>query len=188
MVHGSMGQGCELFGVALVVIVVALGGAGRSRSDETDTVRGGTTARGGSGVASSGSAGALGGRSGSAGFAGAQGGSADDPIPLDASDCNSRQQGDCTGVTTHFESNAAFDGAPALAECSEFNSYDGCGNLVFTFDSNGCATSVGPGPGGWDASGHLAGLRICLTRLLGNNRFACLASSTLAYDESCFVP
>jgi hypothetical protein len=188
---GRMGRGSQSFGAVLAVVLVAFGCAGRSRSDETDRARAGATASGGSGAASGGSAGSLGGRSPRAGSAGETwqgGGPADDSIPLDASDCSARPQGDCTGVTTQFTSNGAFDAAPALAECSEFNSFDGCGKLVFTFDSNGCATSVGPGPGGWDASGHLTDLRTCLSGALGGGRFVCLTSSTLGYDESCFVP
>jgi len=90
-------------------------------------------------------------------------------------------------MSTRFGSIRGFDDAPALGECSGLASVDGCGDLVFTFDANGCATSVGPGEAGWDASAHLDRLRACLSRVLGAGRFVCLASSTLHYDESCRI-
>jgi hypothetical protein len=86
-----------------------------------------------------------------------------------------------------YLSNGGFRQTPAFAGCQAFNSFDGCGTLVFTFDAEGCAVSVSPGARGWQDSQHLAGLQGCLGEALQSARFPCLASGTLRYEESCLV-
>ena len=108
-------------------------------------------------------------------------------VPLDVSTCAMRAEGDCTGIQESYESGSGLDDVPALAACERFQSFDGCGVLEFFFDEYGCAFAVGPGPGGWDASEHLADLRECLTGTFASARFPCLASRKLAYHESCFI-
>jgi hypothetical protein len=90
-------------------------------------------------------------------------------------------------VEALYQSNAGFEQTPAFAECEVFNTFDHCGTLQFAFDAEGCAVSVSPGPRGWKDSQHLAGLQMCLEQAFQNARFPCLASSTLRYEESCFV-
>jgi hypothetical protein len=184
-------------GVALV-LGLALGCGGRSLSQEQgDSERGGTTAgTGGTGTALGGNAGAIGGVGGGSGSGGTiviGGGTScggpilppdPDSIPLDASDCASRPQGDCAGIVTCYSSNSAFIGAPALADCSRFIPFDGCRDIVISFDVDGCATSVSPGESGWDG---LDDLRICLGGVFAGGRFECLGASTFRFDESCFI-
>lgn len=124
-----------------------------------------------------------------AGTAGSGGDAADtgrDAVTFDASDCAMRATAACDGVEVHYDSNDAFTGTPALAPCSSFNSFDGCGSLIFSFDARGCAVSMSPGPRGWQQ--HLSELQHCLADRFNEARWPCLASSSLRYDESCFVP
>lgn len=111
-----------------------------------------------------------------------------DAVALDASDCATRPLATCDGVQLHYDSNDSFEQTPALTPCSSFNSFDGCGSLIFEFDARGCAASIAPGSGGWQASSHLSELQRCLADIFKEARWACLASSRVRYDESCFVP
>lgn len=112
-----------------------------------------------------------------------------DLIELDGPRCDSRRAADCTGVSSYNDSGSlTFRSAPELSDCASYVSFDGCGKLVFSFDTNGCAVSVGPGSGGWATSAHLDPLRECLTKVFNSARFACLASGTLSFWESCYVP
>jgi hypothetical protein len=86
-----------------------------------------------------------------------------------------------------YESNSGFDHTPAFAECDPFNSFDGCGALLFGFNSEGCAVWVSPGGNSWMNVEHLSPLQTCLTEALGSARYPCLASKQLYYEESCFV-
>jgi hypothetical protein len=108
-------------------------------------------------------------------------------VDLDFADCSERPLSDCQGVEAIYDSNSRFAGTPAFAECARYNSFDGCGKLEFSFDAEGCAVSVAPGPSGWKDSQHLAPLRDCLSDVLHGARFPCLAAGTLEYQESCFV-
>lgn len=88
-------------------------------------------------------------------------------------------------MSSYSSDNEVFDEAPELAQCSQFNSWDGCESLQFSFDAQGCAVIVAAhGPG---AIEPLAELRQCLTAALQNARWPCLALGTLRYDESCFI-
>jgi len=124
---------------------------------------------------------------GTSGAGGDSAGPIGDAITLEASDCAARPLGDCEGVQSNYESNEAFDETPALARCSSFNSFDGCGSLIFGFDARGCAISVAPGSGGWQSSAHLSELQHCLADTFAEARWPCLASSSVRYDESCFI-
>jgi len=109
-------------------------------------------------------------------------------LELDGPPCQTRRAADCTGVVDRYSSDhATFDDAPELAACSQYVSFDGCGKLIFSFDRNGCGVSVGPGPGGWNDSGHLSLLRDCLSSAFSEARFPCLASGTLTFEESCLI-
>ena len=111
-----------------------------------------------------------------------------DELELDGPPCETRRPADCTGVVDRYSSdNATFDGAPELAACSHYVSFDGCGKLIFSFDPEGCGVSVGPGPGGWKNSGHLSLLSDCLSSAFSEARFSCLASGTLTFEESCLI-
>jgi hypothetical protein len=174
-------------------LALALGCGGRSLSQEQGaSERGGTTTgTGGTGTALGGNAGTIGGVGGGSGSGGTFAGCGGpilppepDSIPFDTSDCASRPLGDCAGIMTCYDSNTAFDGAPALADCSRFISFDGCRNLVVSFDVDGCATSVATAEGGWDG---LENLRTCLGGVFARGRFECLAASTFRFDESCFI-
>jgi hypothetical protein len=68
-----------------------------------------------------------------------------------------------------------------------FSPHDGCGEVTFDFDANGCAYNVRPPPEEWDADDHLGNLRECMTEAVTGARFACLASRTLSFHESCFI-
>jgi len=108
-------------------------------------------------------------------------------VAIDASACASLPASDCAGVEAHYDSNGSFDATPALAECSRFNSFDGCGVLEFAFDARGCVVAVSPGAAGWKASQHIQGLQDCLTAALGRAYWPCLASGSLRYEESCRI-
>jgi hypothetical protein len=117
------------------------------------------------------------------------GGSAGWPwTPLDTSDCTTRALGDCTGMATRYTSNDAFVETPALVHCSEFNPADGCRDLYFQFDENGCASAVSSGPNGADPSTSIPALRECLSDVFTRDRFTCIRSQRFEYHESCFIP
>lgn len=121
---------------------------------------------------------------------GATGGTAGAPdfsVPLDASSCAARPLSDCEGVDIEYGPSGSFERTPALAQCQRFISHDGCATLEFAFDAEGCAVSVSPGPNGWRVSGHLSELQACMTEAFEAARYACLASGTLTYHESCFI-
>ncbi|MEO6603417.1 MAG: hypothetical protein ABIQ16_26270, partial [Polyangiaceae bacterium] len=106
-------------------------------------------------------------------------------IALDTADCAARRTSDCLGVKSSYSSEELFDEAPELTHCSQFNSWDGCESLHFTFDALGCAATVAAhGPG---ATAPLPELRQCLTAALQSARWPCLARGTLTYRESCFI-
>jgi hypothetical protein len=107
-------------------------------------------------------------------------------MPIDDADCATRKLGDCSDLCVTY-GYIPPDGAPAIAHCSSFNSFDGCGTLYFRFDEDGCVSAVGPGPTGWDASSHLASLRECLTEVFTSERFPCLGAQVFSYHESCFI-
>jgi len=158
---------------------------------QTDTRSGSAGGSAGRDSNAGGDAGAIGGAANAAGgaanAAGGAANAADNGITLDTSDCVARPLGDCEGIQSQYESNAAFNGTPALAPCSSFNSFDGCGTLIFGFDARGCAISIAPGPAGWQTSAHLSELQHCLTDTFADARWPCLASSSVRYDESCFI-
>ena len=177
----------------MVVVALAAGCSGQSSKKQIG--RGEAGAQAGEGVEpGTGGSTNAGGSSGAGGSAGTgisagTGGcneEADPWISVDASDCAERADGDCTGVACEF-SYLQFDQAPAFTDCSRYLSFDGCGRLVFSFDANGCATGVGPPPEAWDTSEHLGDLRACMTEVFARGRFACLASQTLSFHESCFI-
>ena len=119
---------------------------------------------------------------------GAAAGTSADEIELDGPACETRRAADCTGVVdTYSSDHGTFDDAPELAACSRYVSFDGCGKLIYSFDLDGCVVSVGPGPGGWEDSDHLSLLRDCLSNAFSGARYSCLASGTLAFDESCLI-
>lgn len=132
-----------------------------------------------------GSAGAIA-TAGSAGEAGSQ--RSPNAIELDGPACLTRREADCTGIANQYNSNDAFDGAPELASCSDLVPFDGCNQLIYSFDAQGCAISVEPGPAGWPAPESPYPLRDCMTSAVTTARFPCLASHQLEFDESCFVP
>jgi hypothetical protein len=108
--------------------------------------------------------------------------------PISGADCARRRAADCSGIKSSYHSDRdVFGEAPELAACSEFVSFDGCGKLVYSFDDQGCAFRVEPGPDGWQPSSHLSPLRDCLTEIFEDASFACLASRSLRFDESCFL-
>lgn len=108
-------------------------------------------------------------------------------ITFDRRDCAERPTGDCAGIRESYGSNGAFDGTPALAHCSQYNSFDGCGRLTFDFDADGCLKSVNAGAPGWEANAHLDALRDCVAEVLMAERWTCRASGELRFEESCFV-
>jgi hypothetical protein len=109
-------------------------------------------------------------------------------IDLDVSDCAERPEGDCTSMLCDYYSNDAFDVTPALLECGRYVSYDGCGEVTFDFDENGCATGVGPSPESWGSEDdYLGDMRECMTEVFARGRFACVASRKLSFHESCFI-
>jgi hypothetical protein len=172
---------------ALLAVVAASGGCGEvSQSVATGGsagAAGATSATGATGgrldVASAGAG---------TGGMGAAAGVSSDEIELDGPACETRRAADCTGVVdTYSSEQGTFDDAPELAACSRYVSFDGCGKLVYSFDGDGCVVSVGPGPNGWKNSGHLSLLRDCLSNAFSEARFSCLASGTLAFDESCLI-
>jgi hypothetical protein len=112
---------------------------------------------------------------------GTSGGAANAPIAFDRSGCAARPASDCEGIRDRYGSNDGFDATPALSECSRFNSFDGCGELTFDFDSLGCVRSV-------SASEHLTDLRECLAGVLQGSRWTCLSGGTLRFEESCRTP
>jgi hypothetical protein len=160
---------------------VAAFSCGRTSHDDTPEISatGGSATLGSGGSASESDEG---GRS-TVGSAGAS----DVAVAIDAADCVQRPLADCTGVEPRYGSDSGFEDTQALVECAEFNPHDGCGTLIFAFDAEGCASSVSPGRSGWKRSDHLSGLQACLTDALSRARFACLASSTLRYEESCLI-
>ncbi len=101
-------------------------------------------------------------------------------------DCAVRRVSECQGVKSlYLSANDVFDEAPELAQCSLFNSWDGCSTIEFSFDAQGCAATVA-----WHSPGAaegLPGLRQCLSAALQNARFPCLAFGKLRYEESCFI-
>ncbi|HEX2670375.1 MAG TPA: hypothetical protein VHM25_05870 [Polyangiaceae bacterium] len=115
-------------------------------------------------------------------------GAAADPaaVALDRTDCAARREADCRGVKSEYSSsNEVFDQSPELAQCSMFNSWDGCASIQFGFDAEGCAASVAwHGPAKFET---LPELRQCLTEVLEGARWPCLARGTLRYEESCFI-
>ena len=168
----------SVVGGVLLLVLFAFG-CGRVQASARDA---GPQANGGA-IATSGSALAGGGGAGPP----VAGGAPNTSIPLDTSECAARPLADCSDVQTQYESNAGFERTQALAPCAAHNSFDGCATLLFEFDAQGCASSVGPGAAGWPAGDHLADLRECLTTAFEGARFPCLASQTLGYFESCFV-
>jgi len=162
---------------AMLAVVSTAGGCG---GESVRTVGSGGSAgrieRGGSGTGTG------------TGTAGRGAGTGDDAIELDGPRCETRRVGNCAGVASVYSSNSStFASAPELAACASYVSFDGCGDLIYSFDFDGCAVSVDPGPGGWKNSEHLAPLRDCLSKVFGDARFACLSSGTLAFNESCMI-
>ena len=175
--------------------VLLLGSSCGQVSDVTAHTTASSGAAGPSDAAgSSGAAGLAAVSAGAAGSSDAMGalggtaGAAADPaaVALSTSNCAKRRVSDCQGVENlYLSANDVFDDAPELAQCSMFNSWDGCEIIQFTFDAEGCAASVV-----WhnpDAREHLSELRECLSAALQPARFPCLASGTLRYEESCFI-
>ncbi len=103
---------------------------------------------------------------------------------IDDGDCATRKLGDCSNLCVTY-SYIPPDAASAIAHCSAFNAFDGCRDLYFRFDQDGCVSAVGPGPAGWDED--LPSLRECLTDVFANERFPCLGSKIFSYHESCFI-
>jgi len=132
------------------------------------------------------------GAGGTAGVAGnpAAGATGEDAalIELDGPACDRRREADCTGLETDYHSSSGtFDATPELSPCTASVSFDGCGELVYSFDEDGCAVSVGPGRNGWKDADHLDPLRSCLSTLFNAARYSCVASGTVTFHESCFV-
>ena len=179
--------------IASVLVVVVAAAACSGKSTKEDVGRGEAGAQAGEGAEpGTGGSTAVGG-SASGGSAGTispvtqfcEPSSSESWLELDASDCAERPEGDCTGMTCDYYSGDGFDGTPALSHCPA--PLDGCGEVTFDFDANGCATGVGPPPEEWDARDQLAGLRECLTEVFARGRFACVASRKLSFHESCFI-
>lgn len=177
----AAGGGCG--GESSRSVAMVGGSAGATNATGATSTTGATSATGATGgrldVASAGA--------GTVGM-GAAAGASSDEIGIDGPPCETRRAADCTGVVDTYSSDqGTFDAAPELAACSRYVSFDGCGKLVYSFDVDGCVVSVGPGPGGWRDSGHLSLLRDCLSNAFSEARFSCLASETLAFDESCLI-
>lgn len=134
----------------------------------------------------SGAAGSLG-SAGASALAGTAGTAADPTaVALETSDCAARRLADCQGVKSEYTSALeVFGESPELAQCSMFNSWDGCGSIQFSFDTEGCAATVAwHGPSKVET---LPELRQCLSAALQSARWPCLAQGTLRYEESCFI-
>lgn len=91
----------------------------------------------------------------------------------------------CGFVKAAYGSEGAgtFDAVPELSGCGQEIPYDGCRHLRFTFDANGCLSSTAFSK----SEGDIGGLRACLTNGFSPERWPCLASKTVAFDESCLI-
>jgi hypothetical protein len=186
--------------LAAACALAALGsGCGGESSRGAGAARSGGT--GGAGSARTGGAGgAPGGAGSSAGTGGvtitdgeggfvAAAGAGPEAIALDGAECVTRRPGNCEGLdkSSYYSGHGVFNASAELAACSAWVSFDGCGELIYAFDDEGCATTVDPGPGGWKDSEHLSLLRDCLSSVFAEARFLCLASRTFAFYESCYI-
>jgi len=182
--------------VGTVLFAAAMLGGGAGCGGESS--RGGGTRRSdGTGAAGSGASGGASSMGGTGGMTLTEGeggfvpatDAGPEAIALDGSDCGARRVASCEGISgsSYYSDHGTFDASAELAACSMWVPFDGCGELIYAFDAQGCAISVDPGPGGWQESAELSWLRDCLSAAFTTARFPCLASRSFAFYESCYI-